>query len=270
MKDFKNKVVVITGGATGIGFSFAKQFIKEGAKVVIAGLRENRITEAVEKLQAEGGEAIGIVADISKIEAVEKLADFAWSTYGVVDVILNNAGIGKAQQSVIDVSQEDIEEVMNTNLHGVWNGIRVFGKRFREKTTPSAILAVGSENSHFVGLPYSNAYTVSKHGVHALMDLLREEVPPQVYVGLICPGLTNSEIGGGITFGMPTDDFTALCLQQIKAKQFYIVGHSYNMVRIQDRFEELQKAFEKYAPRTTGDENMDVRTLFARRKKTED
>ncbi len=78
MKDVKDKVVVITGGSTGIGFSFAGQFGREGAKIIICGLRENRLDEAVQSLRASGIEAEGTVCDVSKREDVETFADFAW------------------------------------------------------------------------------------------------------------------------------------------------------------------------------------------------
>ena len=99
MKDFKDKVVVITGGATGIGLGFAEAFGKEGAKVVISGRRENRLQEAVEKLASLGIEAKYQVSDATKLEDVEALADFAWDAYGHVDVIVNNAGDDGSSQS---------------------------------------------------------------------------------------------------------------------------------------------------------------------------
>ena len=82
MKDFKDKVVVITGGATGIGFSFAKQFGRQGAKIVIAARRVERINESVKKLQAMDIEVAGTQCDVSVLAEVEALADFAWKKFG--------------------------------------------------------------------------------------------------------------------------------------------------------------------------------------------
>lgn len=263
MKDFQDKVVVITGGATGIGFSFAKQFGKEGANVVIASRRLNRVEEAVEKLTEMGIEVRGTTCDVTVLAEVEALADFAWNEFGRVDVIVNNAGVGSTQQPVIGLTKEQAMNVLDINLFGVWNGVKVFGKRLIEQGTPCAIYNVGSENSFFDGVPYANAYVISKHAVLALTDILRKEVPDFVEVGLICPGLVNSELGeDGINFGMDTDKFTSIAMQQIKAGKFYIVSHAYNMVRIDDRYDEIRAAYETYAPRYERDVEYDVRTIY--------
>ena len=263
MKDFKDKVVVITGGATGIGFSFAKRFGEEGAKLVIAARRKSRIDEAVAQLKEMGIEACGTECDVSKLEDVEALADYAWNQYSQVHVIVNNAGIGSAMKSVVDETPDEILSVLNVNLMGVWNGLAVFGKRFRDQGLPSAIYNVGSENSLFDGVPMGGAYVVSKHAVLGLTDILRKEVPEFIDVGLICPGLVNSELGeNGIDFGMDTDKYTAIAMEQIKAGKFYIVSHAYNMVRIDDRYNEVKTAFETYAPRYENDSEFDVRTIY--------
>ena len=193
-KDFTDKVVVITGGATGIGFSFAKQFGQAGAKVVIASRRLNRVEEAVEKLVALGIEAKGTTCDVTVLAEVEALADFTWDEFGRVDVIVNNAGVSTSHQPVIGFTKEQAMKVLDIDLFGVWNGVTVFGKRLIEQGTPCAIYNVGSENSFFDGVPYATAYVISKHAVLALTDILRKEVPDFVDVGLICPGLVNSEL----------------------------------------------------------------------------
>ncbi len=262
MNNFKNKVVVVTGGATGIGFSFAKQFGREGAKVVIASRRIKRVNEAVKKLQALGIEATGTVCDVAILSDVEALADFAWGEFGQVDVIVNNAGVGPKLKSVIDMSREDIMRILDVNLLGAWNGVSVFGKRMIEQATPCAIYNVGSENSLFNVGPMLSGYIVSKHALHAMTVSLREEVPDFVEVGLICPGIVNSEIGGGITFGMDTDKFTGIAMSQIKEGKFYIVSHAYGMVRINERQTEIKEAYETYAPRYEGDIEFDVRTIY--------
>jgi NAD(P)-dependent dehydrogenase (short-subunit alcohol dehydrogenase family) len=265
MKDFKDKVVVITGGATGIGFSFARQFGKEGAKVVICGLRENRLQEAVKKLIDLGIEARFLIADVTKREAVEALADFAWKEFGHVDVIMNNAGIVSIAK-VIDSTENDFRKIYGVNIFGVLNGSSVFGKRFIKQGTLSAIYNVGSENSLFNGVPMGAPYISSKHAVLALTEALREEVPDFIEVGLICPGFTRSELGGGdsemMKQAMDTDTFTAIAMEQIKNDEFYIVSHAYNILRINERYEAIKKSYERYAPRYEGDDEYDIRTLY--------
>ena len=269
MEDFKNKVVVVTGGATGIGFSFAKNLGLAGAKIAICGIRQDRIEEAVAKLKELKIKAVGKMADVSKRAEVEALADFAWTTYGRVDVIINNAGIGGPMKSIIDTIKDEVLQLLDVNLFGVWNGVSVFGKRFIEQGTPAAIYNVGSENSFFNALTLGGTYVISKHSVLALTDTLRKEVPPFIRVGLICPGLTNSEIGKrGIRIGMETDKFTNIIIEQMKAGEFFLVSHSCNQPRINERYVEIRKAYETYAPRYEGDmEQYDVQTLIANKAK---
>ena len=265
MNNFKNRVVVITGGATGIGFSFAKQFGREGAKIVIASRRIRRVNEAVKKLQALDIEATGTVCDVAILSDVEALADFAWGKFGQVDVIVNNAGVGPVLKSVINMGREDIMRILDVNLLGAWNGVSVFGKRMIKQATPCAIYNIGSENSLFNGAPMISGYIASKHALHAITVSLREEVPDFVEVGLICPGLVNSEIGSGISIGMDTDKFTGIAMSQIKEGKFYIVSHAYNMVRINERQTEIKEAYETYAPRYEGDMEFDARTIMGKR-----
>jgi NAD(P)-dependent dehydrogenase (short-subunit alcohol dehydrogenase family) len=103
MKSFNDKTAVITGGATGIGFGFAKAFGADGARIVIGEPRENRLQEAVAALTELGIEARYFVCDVSNPESVHGLADFAWDTFGQVDVLLNNAGITVPHHPVTDL-----------------------------------------------------------------------------------------------------------------------------------------------------------------------
>lgn len=269
MKDFKDKVVVITGGSTGIGFSFAGQFGREGAKIIICGLRQNKIDEAVQSLRASGIEAEGTVCDVSKRKDVETFADFAWDAFGSVDVVMSNAGVMAVGQTVIDSSKEDFMKIFDVNVFGVLNVVSVFGKRLIEQGTPAALYNVGSENSLFNGVPLGAPYVASKHAVLALTESLKEEVPDYIEVGLICPGFVQSELGGDearetMSYAMDTDRFTSIAVKQIKQGEFYIVSHAYNMVRIDERYGKVKKAYEQYAPRYDGDDEFDVRTLFAK------
>ncbi len=264
MKDFNDKVVVITGGATGIGFSFAKRFGEEGARVLVAGLRPDRVEHAEAELKELGVDAAGTLCDVSDRSQVEALADHAWETYGGVDVIVNNAGIGGMRSSVIDAEREMIDAVLAVNLFGVWNGVSVFGKRFIERGTPAAIYNVGSENSFFNAVPHNSPYVASKHGVFVLTEALREEVPDFIEVGLIAPGFVQSEISEHMSAGMDTDRYTHIAMEQIKAGEFYIVSHAYNSVRIDERYDEISRSYARYAPRYEGDDEFDVRSLLAR------
>ena len=262
MQDFKDKVVVITGGATGIGLGYSKAFGREGAKIVISGRREDRLGQATEELQSLGIEAKWRVADASSQEDTEKLADFAWQGFGKVDVLINNAGMMVHHAPVLDMPMEDIHAIFNVNLFGVVIGSKVFSKRFVDQGTPAAIYNVGSENSLFHATPFNGAYVATKHGVLAFTHSLREELPEFIDVSLICPGFVVSELGPpeNMQYGMPTEQFIELTMPQLKAGEFYVVSHAYNQVMIDRKHAALSAAFSKYAPRYEGDSQYDVRS----------
>ena len=94
MKYYKDKVVAITGGATGIGFSFAKQFGNEGRRSYWQGCREDRLQQAVEQLQDDSITARYVCCDVTQRHEVESFANIAWDAFGHVDVLINNAGTG--------------------------------------------------------------------------------------------------------------------------------------------------------------------------------
>ncbi|MDX2276015.1 MAG: SDR family oxidoreductase [Hyphomonadaceae bacterium] len=266
MKDYKDKVVVITGGATGIGFSFAKRFGEEGAKLVIAGRREDRLRQAKAELVAAGAAVEYFVCDVAKDGDMEKLADFAWSAYGKADAIINNAGISLTTMTAIDTPEEEIRRIFDINFFGVWRGSAVFAKRFIAQGTPAAIINLGSENSLFHAVPYGAPYVATKHALLALTESLREELPAFIHVGLICPGLVKSELNDPnfMALGMDTDKFTKIAMAQIKNDEFFIVSHGYNMVWIDKRYEAIRAAYTRYAPREDGDDVFDIRTMMMR------
>lgn len=262
MKAFQDKVVVITGSATGIGFSLARQLGKEGAQLLLSGRRQDRIDEAAAELSAEGITATGKACDVTNRADVEALADFAWNHYGQVDAMINNAGIPPVVSTVIDAAPADIQKNFGVNLFGVWHGVSVFGKRFIEAGRPAGIYAVGSENSLFFGAPGGGMYIAAKHALHGMMDTLRSEVPDFINVGLILPGFVKSEIGDNMETAMDTDRYTSMVVDQIKAHVFYIVSHAHNMVHIDKRYREITEAYAKFAPRYDGDEEFDLWTML--------
>lgn len=266
MDNFQDKVVVITGGGTGIGLAFARQFGKEGAKLVLAGRRQEKIDEAVASLKETGVEAAGTVCDTSDIAQVEALADFAWDTFGQADVILNNAGISDRPRPVLRSKFEDVKKVMDINFYGVWNGVTVFGSRFMRQKTPAAIYNIGSENSLFNAVPFNFSYVVSKHAVYAMTEALREEVPEFIDVSIICPGLVSTDMTSSFAPGMDADKFAGIAMQQLKANKFYVVTHAYNMERIDARYKEVSEAYAEYAPRYAGDDEFDIRNLIKKQR----
>ncbi|NND66671.1 MAG: SDR family NAD(P)-dependent oxidoreductase [Halioglobus sp.] len=264
MNSYRDKVVVITGSATGIGLALAGQFGADHAKLVISGLPTDDIDGAVAQLRSRGITAVGSVCDVTDRAQVEALAEFAWDEFGQVDVIVNNAGIALAPTPLLQTDLAQFRALYEVNIFGVLNGIQVFGARFVEQGTPAAIYNCGSENSIYPCVPSAHAYVSSKHAVLAITELLAEEMPDYVEVAVIMPGLVKSAMTKSLGIGMETEDFAATVLRQLKAGEFYVVSHAYNRVRLDERHAAIGAAFDRYAPRYEGDDEYDIRAIIAK------
>lgn len=265
MQDFKDKTVVITGGATGIGFGLAKRFGLEGANILIGEPRRTRLDEALAALRALGIEAEALVMDVTDPSSMEAFADFAWTRFGGAHVLINNAGIAVGRKPMVEVALDDLHRLMNVNFFGVWHGAASFGKRMIAQGEPAAIYNLASENAFFNAVKNSAPYIASKHAVRGLTEAMRDEFPDFIQVGMIVPGFVASEMTkGSEQFAMDADTFAEKVVEQIRAGEFYVVTHAYNMVRIKPIHDEIEAAYARNAPRYDGDEEYDVPTLIAR------
>ena len=265
MLDINHRTVVITGGATGIGFGLAKACGALGARIVIGEPRQARLDEAIATLTDAGITASALAVDVTDPKQLAAFVDFAFDAHGEVALVINNAGIGQPLGSVIDTPFEAMQNVMAVNFEAVWRGCQLFGRRLIAQGTPAALYNTGSENSFFVAVSHSAAYVASKHAVLGLTDALREEMPDNISVGMIAPGFVGSELipEPMRPMGMPVDEFAGIVLPQILAGVPYVVSHGYNQVRIDERQQQIASAFSQAAPREEGDDRYDVRTLLA-------
>ena len=123
MKELRDRVAVVTGGASGIGKGMAGRFAAAGMKLVLADVERGPLAEAVAELRAGGASAVGIECDVSKPDAVEALAREAFETFGAVHVLCNNAGVaGGAGKATWESSLDDWSWVLGVNLMGVVHG----------------------------------------------------------------------------------------------------------------------------------------------------
>ena len=263
MKDLKDKIIAITGGATGIGFALAKAFGVEGAKIVIGETREEKLEEAIDQLKNLDIDADKTHLDVTDLNSVENFADFTCERYGRVDILINNAGISGARGRIDEVDIEEAKKVFDVNFFGVWHGCSVFSKKMIEQGTEAAIYNLGSENSLFVAVPNSVAYVASKHAVLGLSESLRNDLPDFIHVGTIFPGYVDTPLTGQVEGGMNADKFAEIVKDQIKNEEHIIVSHAHNTVHIENRNNEISLAYEKYAPRYDGDDEYDVKTILS-------
>tara|TARA_B000000475_G_scaffold47955_1_gene36794 strand:+ start:173 stop:976 length:804 start_codon:yes stop_codon:yes gene_type:complete len=262
MQDLKDKVIAITGGATGIGFALAKTLGQEGAKIIIGEPRKEKLEEAVKILRDLGIEAYETSLDVTNLKSVEEFAEFTIKNFGCVDILINNAGISGARGRIDKVDITKAKNVFDVNFFGVWHGCAVFSRKMIEQGTSAAIYNLGSENSLFIAVPKSVAYVASKHAVFALSESLRNDLPDYIHVGTIFPGYVDTPLTSQVEGGMNADEFANIIKEQIKNEEHIIVSHAYNSVHIERRNKEITSAYKKYAPRYDGDNEYDIKTIF--------
>lgn len=193
MKEFTNRVAVVTGGANGIGFAMAKRFMAEGMRVVIADIDQDHLDRAVQTL-SEFGKVAGKRTDVADAASVQELADFAVSTFGAVHILCNNAGVGGLQR----FSSTDLSSwrwILGVNLWGVINGCKLF-LPILQAQDEAHIVNTASMAAFSYGA-YHHPYHVSKAGVVALSEGLQAEFAqdiPNVSVSILAPGFTATAI----------------------------------------------------------------------------
>ena len=159
----KNKVVIVTGSASGIGAATALLFGKEGASVIVSDLQEEKGREVVKQIERAGGKASFFKADVSKAEDNEALVNFAVETYGKLDVAVNNAGIGGEANKIADMSLEGWHKVISINLDSIFYGLK-FQIPAMQKNGGGSIVNISSILGS-VGFMGSAAYVAAKHGI---------------------------------------------------------------------------------------------------------
>jgi NAD(P)-dependent dehydrogenase (short-subunit alcohol dehydrogenase family) len=183
----EGNVAIITGGADGIGLAAARCFTSLGMDVGIADIDEEKLAAAAEDL----GDVLTVKTDVSRLDEVERLRDQALERFGKVDVLMNNAGIGRPNTPW--TGYEAWQTILGVNLWGVINGLHTFTQVMIDQGTPAAIINTGSKQG-ITTPPGNPAYNVSKSGVksatEALAHDLRNTEGCQVSAHLLVPGFT--------------------------------------------------------------------------------
>lgn len=278
MKDFKDKVAVVTGGASGIGAGLVRQLLAQGAKVVVADVEESALNKAVEEFAAGGGEVSGIKVDVASEESVNALADAVFAKYGACHLLFNNAGVAAPSANVWETTINDWKWVHSVNVMGVVHGIQAFVPRMIESGEEGHVINTSSGDGGISPLPYQSVYASSKAAVSIITECLDAQLQSEdtklrasIFYpsgGLLNTGIWTTDrnrpeelarekpydpiptvedfakaaeaVGVELEF-QDLDDLAKFALEGIKAQKFIL------MIRVEEAVETLQNRAERYS-----------------------
>ncbi len=268
MNEFKGRVAVVTGGASGIGRAMAERFAEEGMRIVIADVEEEALKRAEAEMKADGAEVLAVRCDVSKAHDVKQLAEITVRKFDGVHILCNNAGVG-ITGATWEIPLEDWEWVLGVNLWGVIYGIHYFVPHMLKHGGPCHIVNTAS----MAGLTSGGSmapYHVSKHGVVTLSEGLFHEFRQRgshVGVSVLCPGWVDTKInesdrnrptgkvaddkmdavakmfrdmvGTALKEGLRPKDVAQMVFDAVKNDQFYILPHAHWKNMIETRMQDI-------------------------------
>jgi len=190
----KGKVALVTGASSGIGAHMAHTLACAGARVAVAGRRKERLDDVVARIKIAGGEAFAVSMDVQDKENINKAFDQIESHFGVVDVLMNNAGYGGEFTSVVDTTESQWDDVIDINLKGAWRVAQQTCKRLIAVGRSGSIINTTSIAAHGQAIGLST-YAISKTGLLALTNNLALEMAPHnIRVNAVSPGTFLTEM----------------------------------------------------------------------------
>lgn len=274
MKIFKDKVAVITGGASGLGREFALTAAGLGMKLVLADVQQDALDKTREELEAGGASVLAMLCDVRKGEQVQALADATMEKFGAVHLLFNNAGVGSGGL-IWENSEADWEWVLGVNVWGVIHGVRIFTKLMLEcaKRDPAfeGHIVNTASMAGLLNAPTMGVYNVSKHAVVSLSETLFHDlqlVDAPIGASVLCPyfvptGISQSHrnrpadvaMTGAATVSqmaaqamtvkavesgkVTAADVSAITFDAIREGQFYIYSHPGALGGVADRMNEI-------------------------------
>ena len=267
MRELKDRVVVITGGASGIGRALADRFAAEGSKIVLADIEPKALEEAAAELRAGGATVLAVPTDVSRAEQVQALCHRTVAEFGRVDVVCNNAGVavsGLAWEQTV----ADWEWVLGVNLWGVIHGVRTFVPVMLRQGGEGHIVNTGSI-AGVTSAPFMSVYNVTKHAVVTLSETMQKDfglLGAPIKVSVLCPGFVKTRImdaernrpaslqnstpaqhdphmeemaRAAIAAGLPPAEAAAQVVDAVKKERFYVLTHPKFAADIRERMEDI-------------------------------
>jgi NAD(P)-dependent dehydrogenase (short-subunit alcohol dehydrogenase family) len=268
MKQFKGKVSVITGAASGIGRALADRCVQEGMRAVLADVEAEALAKTEADLKASGATVLAVPTDVSRARDVAALAQKSLEAFGAVHLLCNNAGVG-SEAAIWESTLEEWEWVMGVNLWGVIHGVRAFVPLMLAQDTECHIVNTASMAGLISG-PGLGAYKVTKHAVVSLSETLHHELAERaakVGVSVLCPGIVDTRIMESarnrpghlsptappgpasaarweallrlVPAGMPPVQVADAVFAAIRDGQFYILTHPEGKEAVRTRMEDI-------------------------------
>ena len=227
MLKLQNKVVLITGASSGFGEDAALLFAKEGCQLILAARRLDRLQALAEKIQNAGGEAIAIPVDVTNRADIENMVRSTLDLYGQIDILFNNAGMGRVDWFENHTPERDVDMLVRVNLIGLMQVTRAVLPHMLARRQGHIINMISVAG--LIAPPLIAAYSASKFGARAFTDALRREVAPLgIKVTGIYPGPAVTEfgqhIGSSTTYGSFRSKFRARLSSEYVARRIVDVA----------------------------------------------
>jgi NAD(P)-dependent dehydrogenase (short-subunit alcohol dehydrogenase family) len=268
VKEFEDKVAVITGAASGIGRAIAERCVLEGMKVVLADVEVETLTKTEASMKASGATVLAVRTDVSQARDVEALAQKTLDAFGAVHLLCNNAGVA-TESAIWESTIAEWEWVIGVNLWSVIHGVRVFVPIMLSQDTECHIVNTASM-AGLQSAPGVGAYKVTKHGVVTLSETLYHELTEhgaKIKVSVLCPGIVNTRImesarnhpgriptaealGAAsaarwealrqlVPAGMPPVQVADAVFEALRKDRFYILTHPEGKESVRTRMEDI-------------------------------
>jgi NAD(P)-dependent dehydrogenase (short-subunit alcohol dehydrogenase family) len=268
MKNLADRAAWITGAASGIGLALAHRLAGERMKLVLVDVEAGPLAEAEAALKAKGATVLALRCDVSSASEVEAAAKRARDAFGVISLIVNNAGVGGGGGPMWKLTEADWKWTVDVNLYGVIHGIRYLLAPLVESGEEGHVVNTASI-AGLTSTPFMGPYTATKHAVVALSECLAKELELakiNVGVSVLCPGFVKTKIASShrnrpgaqqkvddnplaqkfaavlnqlVESGQPVEKVVDAVLDAIKTSKFYILTHPEMKPAIEHRMRQI-------------------------------